>query len=108
MSSIVWVSGTECASLYGDSLRFLFCWQQAGRTLRMHQLCHEAQNFQRVRALGQAPLEGGWGSLLKRRYRRIMILASALPILQQASGINSVVFYSSDVRTHTLFSLEHK
>ncbi len=26
-----------------------------------------------------------------------MILASALPILQQLSGINTVVFYSSDV-----------
>lgn len=42
-------------------------------------------------------IEGGWGALLNRRYRRIMILASALPILQQASGINTVVFYSSDV-----------
>lgn len=42
-------------------------------------------------------MEGGWGALLKRRYRRIMILAAALPILQQASGINTVVFYSSDV-----------
>ncbi|BDA46904.1 Plastidic glucose transporter 4 [Coccomyxa sp. Obi] len=45
----------------------------------------------------QSTTEGGWGALLKRRYRRIMILASALPILQQASGINTVVFYSSDV-----------
>ena len=32
------------------------------------------------------------------KYRRIMILASALPIMQQLSGINTVVFYSSDVR----------
>lgn len=45
----------------------------------------------------QSTVEGGWGALLKRRYRRIMILAAALPILQQASGINTVVFYSSDV-----------
>lgn len=41
--------------------------------------------------------QGGWGSLLKARYRRIMVLAAGLPLLQQASGINTVVFYSSDV-----------
>ena len=41
--------------------------------------------------------QGGWSALFKGRYRRIMILASALPILQQLSGINTVVFYSSDV-----------
>ena len=40
---------------------------------------------------------GGWGALFRRRYRRIMVLASSLPIWQQASGINTVVFYSSDV-----------
>ena len=45
-----------------------------------------------------AAATGGWGALLKRRYRRIMVLASSLPIWQQASGINTVVFYSSDVR----------
>ena len=43
------------------------------------------------------PQQGGWSALLNGRYRRIMILASALPILQQLSGINTVVFYSSDV-----------
>lgn len=43
------------------------------------------------------PQQGGWSALFDGRYRRIMILASALPILQQLSGINTVVFYSSDV-----------
>jgi hypothetical protein len=47
---------------------------------------------------GGAGVKGGWGALLRRRYRRIMILAAGLPIWQQASGINTVVFYSSDVR----------
>ena len=48
-------------------------------------------------AAAAAPAKGGWGALLRRRYRRIMILAAGLPIWQQASGINTVVFYSSDV-----------
>lgn len=39
------------------------------------------------------------------KYRRIMILASALPIMQQLSGINTVVFYSSDVRHSACYSL---
>lgn len=56
---------------------------------------------------GQLRLEGGWGALLKRRYRRIMILAAALPILQQASGINTVVFYSSDVHPHIHLADSH-
>ena len=41
------------------------------------------------------------------KYRRIMILASALPIMQQLSGINTVVFYSSDVRRSACYSLSH-
>jgi hypothetical protein len=49
-----------------------------------------------------AHLPGGWAALLKPRYRRIMVLAAGLPLLQQASGINTVVFYSSDVRPHLL------
>ncbi len=61
----------------------------ASKFVLTYWLCLNAQE--------QSVLEGGWGSLLKRRYRRIMILAAALPILQQASGINTVVFYSSDV-----------
>lgn len=43
------------------------------------------------------PQQGGWSALFHGKYRRIMVLASALPILQQLSGINTVVFYSSDV-----------
>ena len=43
------------------------------------------------------PQQGGWSALFHGRYRRIMVLASALPVLQQLSGINTVVFYSSDV-----------
>ena len=41
------------------------------------------------------------------KYRRIMILASALPIMQQLSGINTVVFYSSDVRHSACYLLSH-
>ncbi|KAF8055122.1 menG [Scenedesmus sp. PABB004] len=39
----------------------------------------------------------GWGGLGARRYRRIVALCLALPLLQQASGINVVVYYSSKV-----------
>ena len=41
--------------------------------------------------------EGSWGDLVQRRYRRMMVLAVSLPLLQQASGINSITFYSSSV-----------
>lgn len=41
----------------------------------------------------------GWSALWEPRYRRVMILAVALPIAQQASGINTVIFYSSQVRS---------
>ena len=56
--------------------------------------------FEGGRALFQVgePEQGGWSALFLGKYRRIMILASALPIMQQLSGINTVVFYSSDVR----------
>eukprot|EP00775_Hariotina_reticulata_P005499 gene5499-5734_t len=47
-------------------------------------------------ASGRAVLEG-WDSLLQRRYRWMMALALGLPIMQQASGINTVVYYSSKV-----------
>ena len=33
-----------------------------------------------------------------RRYRLMMVLAAALPLWQQLSGINTVVFYSSEAR----------
>lgn len=45
--------------------------------------------------------EGGWDDLVQARYRRMMVLAVSLPLLQQASGINSITFYSSSVRYHT-------
>lgn len=41
--------------------------------------------------------EGTWGDLVQPRYRRMMVLAVSLPLLQQASGINSITFYSSSV-----------
>ena len=40
----------------------------------------------------------GWGALLAPKYRRVMILAAGLPLFQQLSGINTVIFYSSEVR----------
>src|SRR5690242_18520116 len=43
--------------------------------------------------------EASWGELWQRRYRKMMLLAAGLPLLQQASGINSVIFYSSSVST---------
>lgn len=61
----------------------------------------------RSRAAGQAVAdmqedeevggEGQWGDLVQPRYRRMMVLAVTLPLLQQASGINSITFYSSSV-----------
>ncbi|KAL4859569.1 Plastidic glucose transporter 4 [Chlorella vulgaris] len=39
----------------------------------------------------------GWSALLQPRYRRVMVLASAIPLLQQLSGINSIVFFSTKV-----------
>ena len=48
--------------------------------------------------------EGAWGDLVQPRYRRMMVLAVSLPLLQQASGINSITFYSSSVSTLTLLS----
>ena len=41
--------------------------------------------------------EGAWEDLAKRRYRRVMVLAAGLPLLQQLSGINTVVLFSSQV-----------
>ena len=41
--------------------------------------------------------EGQWGDLVQPRYRRMIVLAVSLPLLQQASGINSITFYSSSV-----------
>ncbi|KAK9866097.1 hypothetical protein WJX84_006291 [Apatococcus fuscideae] len=40
---------------------------------------------------------GTWEDLLSMQYRRIMLLAAGLPLLQQASGINTVIYYSSQV-----------
>lgn len=51
---------------------------------------------------GQAELQPeaehlGWGALRAPRYRRVMVLAAALPLAQQASGINTVIFFSTQV-----------
>jgi len=39
----------------------------------------------------------GWGGLAKHQYRRMLSLSLMLPLLQQASGINTVIYYSSMV-----------
>jgi hypothetical protein len=39
----------------------------------------------------------GFRGLLAPRYRRVMLLATALPALQQMSGINTVILYGSKV-----------
>jgi hypothetical protein len=39
----------------------------------------------------------GWAALWAPRYRRAMVLAASIPVLQQLSGINSIVFFSTDV-----------
>lgn len=39
----------------------------------------------------------GFLGLLKPKYRHILLLAAGLPILQQLSGINTVILYGSDV-----------
>jgi hypothetical protein len=49
--------------------------------------------------------QGRWGELLNRRYRKMMVLAIGLPLFQMLSGINTVTFYSSEVRF--LFLLLH-
>eukprot|EP00899_Mesostigma_viride_P006409 jgi/Mesvir1/1576/Mv14546-RA.3 len=41
--------------------------------------------------------EATWGEVFSSKYRNILILAAALPFLQQLSGINTVIFYSSFV-----------
>lgn len=51
---------------------------------------------------GRGLRTGGWDSLWERQYRWMMLLALGLPLLQQASGINTVVFYSSQVRSRYL------
>ena len=42
--------------------------------------------------------EEGWADLLKPRYRWIMLLTTILPLVQQLSGINTCILYSSEVR----------
>jgi MFS family permease len=39
----------------------------------------------------------GFSALLQPRYRRVVLLAFALPFLQQLSGINTVILYGSEV-----------
>ena len=57
--------------------------------LSQHAACSDAG------AAGAAGEAGGFGALLAPRYRRVMVLAAALPLLQQASGINTIVFFST-------------
>ncbi|EIE21964.1 general substrate transporter, partial [Coccomyxa subellipsoidea C-169] len=89
--SPVWLNwkGRRATALYNEHRLLGSLWREEGEVDQTSNLEEPLQ--------GEEAAEGGWGSLLKRRYRRIMILAAALPILQQASGINTVVFYSSDV-----------
>ena len=49
-------------------------------------------------AQGKDEQAGSWGDLLSTRYRRIMLLAAGIPLFQQGSGINTVIYYSSQVR----------
>eukprot|EP00898_Chlorokybus_atmophyticus_P004831 jgi/Chlat1/5349/Chrsp35S05279 len=39
----------------------------------------------------------GWGELTSKKYRKLMVLALAMPVLQQISGINTVIYYSATV-----------
>lgn len=41
--------------------------------------------------------EVGYRVLLEKRYRRIMLLASVIPVSQQLSGINIVILYGAEV-----------
>lgn len=49
----------------------------------------------------------GWRCLLLPAYRRVVLLAIALPLLQQASGINTVIYFSSEVRRHCWLGCMH-
>lgn len=40
---------------------------------------------------------GGFAALLDPRYRRVMLLAVSIPLLQQLGGINTVILYGSEV-----------
>jgi hypothetical protein len=44
-------------------------------------------------------MKEGWAALSRREYRLMMALALGLPLLQQASGINTVIYFSSEVRS---------
>lgn len=46
---------------------------------------------------GEVPRSEGFAALLDPRYRRVMMLAAGLPLLQQAGGINTVVLYGTAV-----------
>lgn len=39
----------------------------------------------------------GWSCLIKKKYRWMVILAIGIPVLQQLSGINTVVLYSAQI-----------
>lgn len=46
---------------------------------------------------GEQAQELGWRALWQPRYRRVMVLAGGLPLLQQLCGINTVIYYSSSL-----------
>lgn len=51
----------------------------------------------------QAPVEAlqasaAWSDMFSRKFRRLVGLASSLVALQQLSGINVIVFYSTQAR----------
>ncbi|GAQ91744.1 hexose transporter [Klebsormidium nitens] len=46
---------------------------------------------------GKGEEEAGWGDLFSKRYRKVTLIACALFLLQQFSGINAVVYFSTTV-----------
>ena len=70
----------------------------------VHCECQAVNGMQEDEEVGG---EGEWGDLVQARYRRMMVLAVSLPLLQQASGINSITFYSSSVSPMLLAWCSH-
>ncbi|CAL5223439.1 g5955 [Coccomyxa viridis] len=96
--SPVWLEwkGRKAMAMYNQHRLLGPHWQEEGEVGDLEQVSTQPLNSESDDQAGE-PQQGGWSALFDGRYRRIMILASALPILQQLSGINTVVFYSSDV-----------
>ncbi|CAK0785259.1 hypothetical protein CVIRNUC_008465 [Coccomyxa viridis] len=96
--SPVWLEwkGRQAAAMYNQHKLLGSHWQEEGEVGDLEQEASQPLNGDADGQVGE-PEQGGWSALFLGKYRRIMILASALPIMQQLSGINTVVFYSSDV-----------